>query len=199
MAERFYAVVEFEDGLQIIPTNWLNISAMKAVWPNFTNNKRYYQAVKAMEESKSTWLQHTVLKIYATSPSYEVARKKLKDAEDLSDLKSGTEKEHYRKRTRKIRAAKPIHDSCSSVELSDDSFLSDIPNVPDVLKKKHSSISVHTAKKPKTSTDVQKELLERKGNERHVILEPAYNYGSNSQGIYPFVYVHVRAYMYPCV
>lgn len=55
MADRkFYAVVEFEDGLQVIPANWLDVSVMKAVWPSFTNNKRYDKAVKCMEEPKST-------------------------------------------------------------------------------------------------------------------------------------------------
>jgi len=64
--EKFYAVVEFEDGLQVIPNNWLDINIMKAVWPNFTNNKRYYKAVKLMEEPKSTWMKHSIRKIYGT-------------------------------------------------------------------------------------------------------------------------------------
>jgi len=64
--EKFYAVVEFEDGLQVIPNNWLDISMMKAVWPNFTNNKRYYKAVKLMEEPESTWMEHSIRKVYGT-------------------------------------------------------------------------------------------------------------------------------------
>lgn len=65
MTERkFYAVVEFEDGLQVIPDNWINKDLIKAVWPNFTNNKRYYKAVKLMEEPLSTWLEHPIRKLY---------------------------------------------------------------------------------------------------------------------------------------
>jgi len=64
--EKFYAVVEFEDGLQVIPNNWLHISMIKAVWPNFTNNKRYYKAVKLMEEPESTWMEHSIRKVYGT-------------------------------------------------------------------------------------------------------------------------------------
>jgi len=61
---KFYAVVEFEDGPQIIPNNWLDVSVMKAVWPNFTNYKRYDKAVKLMEEPESTWIKHPIRKIY---------------------------------------------------------------------------------------------------------------------------------------
>lgn len=51
---RFYAVVEFEDGLQVIPNNWFTANLKKAVWPNFTNNKRYEKAVKLRENPEST-------------------------------------------------------------------------------------------------------------------------------------------------
>lgn len=63
---KLYTVVEFKDGLQLIPTNWLDITVMKAVWPNFTNNKKYDKAVKLMEEPESTWNKHPVRKIYGT-------------------------------------------------------------------------------------------------------------------------------------
>lgn len=59
-----YVIVEFEDGLQVIPTNWLHESKMKAVWPNFTNNNRYNKAVKHMETPEKTWMKHPIKKIY---------------------------------------------------------------------------------------------------------------------------------------
>ncbi|EFN60350.1 hypothetical protein EAG_01324, partial [Camponotus floridanus] len=86
-----YAVVEFQDGLQLIPSNWLNNDETKAVWPNFTNNKRYDKAVRSMEEPQSTWVQHNIIKIYGKYLNYAVARQKLKQAEDVSDLTSNTE------------------------------------------------------------------------------------------------------------
>lgn len=61
-----YAVVEFEDGIQLIPSSWLTIDLKKAFWPNFTNNKRYDKAVKLQEKPESTWLKHPILKIYGT-------------------------------------------------------------------------------------------------------------------------------------
>lgn len=62
---KFY-VLEFEDGLQVIPSNWLDVHTMKAKWPNFTSNTRYYKAVMFMENPKSTWTQHHVKKIYGS-------------------------------------------------------------------------------------------------------------------------------------
>lgn len=67
--ENFFAIVEFEDGLQIIPNNWLSADLKKAVWPNFTNNKRYDKAVKTMEEPQST-SEHPICKIYGTYGKY---------------------------------------------------------------------------------------------------------------------------------
>ncbi|EFN60346.1 hypothetical protein EAG_01319, partial [Camponotus floridanus] len=101
-----YAVVEFEDGLQVIPDNWLNEDLTKAVWPTFTNNKRYYKAVKFMEEPLSTWLEHPICKIYGKFLNYAVARKKLKEAEALSDINSDTDRNESLKKSRKVRAAK---------------------------------------------------------------------------------------------
>lgn len=61
-----YSVVEFEDGLQVIPNNWLSTDLKKAFWPRYINNKRYDRAVKEMEEPESTWLEYPVQKIFGT-------------------------------------------------------------------------------------------------------------------------------------
>ena len=62
----YYAVVEFEDGLQVVPNNWLSIDLQSAVWPNFTNNKMYDKAVKLMKDPEPTWTRHLIKKIYGT-------------------------------------------------------------------------------------------------------------------------------------
>lgn len=69
---KFYAIVEFEDGLQIIPNNWLSSDLQRAAWPNFPNNNRYDKAVKVMEEPQSTWLEHPIRKIYGTCCKYSL-------------------------------------------------------------------------------------------------------------------------------
>ncbi|XP_077256672.1 uncharacterized protein LOC143894350 [Temnothorax americanus] len=125
-----YAVVEFMDGLQVIPTNWLSQDLRSALWPNFTNNKSYDKAIKQMIDPESTWASHSIKNIFGTFVSYVRAMKKLKEAEDTSDLNSGTEKEKFLKKSRKVRAAKPIDSSNDEEEESDDSFVSELPTFP---------------------------------------------------------------------
>ncbi|XP_070169708.1 uncharacterized protein [Polyergus mexicanus] len=151
---KFYAIVEFEDGLQIVPYNWLNEDSKKAVWPNFTNNKRYDKAVKLMEEPELTWLTHNIRKVYGTYSNYGVARQKLKQAEEESDLTSTTEKEEYLKKSRKIRAAKIVDTSTSSSDELSDEFLREFSKIPKIN-------NVATYKnKSKSQKNTQKELQE---------------------------------------
>ncbi|XP_036146248.1 proteoglycan 4-like [Monomorium pharaonis] len=103
-----------------------------------------------MEKPESTWSKHTVRKIYGTYSSYAVARQKLIQAEEESDLTSNTEKEEYRKKSRKDRVAKNMETASSNTELSDDSIISDIPEVPKISNK-----STHTKK------DVQENFDDR--------------------------------------
>lgn len=61
-----YAIVEFMDEVQIVPNNWLSKDLQNAVWPNFTNNKTYYKAVKMMIDPERTWATHPIKKIFGT-------------------------------------------------------------------------------------------------------------------------------------
>lgn len=62
-----FVVVEFQDGLQIIPTTWLTSDLKRAKWPNcYISYNRYDKAVKNMEEPQSTWEEHPIVKIFAT-------------------------------------------------------------------------------------------------------------------------------------
>jgi len=87
-----------------------------------------------------------------------VARKKLKQAEETSDLNSGTDKEEILKKSRKFRAAKTIDTSTTSnEELSDESHILDFPNIPDVSTKGYNSINIaNITQKSKIAKDTQK-------------------------------------------
>ncbi|GAB1860856.1 DUF4806 domain-containing protein [Camponotus japonicus] len=161
MTDKFYAIVEFEDGLQVIPNNWLSGDLKKAFWPNFTNNKRYDKAVKLREEPECTWLEHPIRKIYGTFQNYGVARKKLKDAEELSDINSGADIEENLKKSRKIRAAKIVDETSNDADESSDEMIlvSEIPKFPN----KH-SMTAETSKTSKITKNAPKDVnnLERK-------------------------------------
>ncbi|XP_032679529.1 uncharacterized protein LOC116847978 [Odontomachus brunneus] len=127
-----YVIVEFKDGLQIVPITWLSTDSRRSKWPrNYISNDRYDRAVRSMEIPDSTWEEHDVLKIYTTCSDYTVARQKLKLAEHLSDINSCSDEENNIKKSRKIRAAK-VHDS-SSYDYSEDEDDSDqviLSNLP---------------------------------------------------------------------
>lgn len=81
----------------------------------------------------------------------------MKEAEELSDINSGTEKEELQKKSRKFRAAKTMDSSMSSdEELSTDSFISDLPKIPDVSTKGNSSMIVDVTQNAKIAKYAQK-------------------------------------------
>jgi len=47
---KMYAVVEFENGLSVIPDIWLTKDRKEAFWPTYTNTARYDKPVKRMED-----------------------------------------------------------------------------------------------------------------------------------------------------
>ncbi|XP_036145359.1 uncharacterized protein LOC118646475 [Monomorium pharaonis] len=128
-----YVIVEFKDGLQIIPTIWLTSDLKRAKWPkNYITNKRYDKAVKNMEEPESTWEEYPIMKIFTSCSDYEVARSKLKLAEQLSDLNTCSDEEEKSKKSRKVRAAKKRRLSSTSnySEESDESLMLSLPKPP---------------------------------------------------------------------
>lgn len=126
-----YVVVEFEDGIQIIPRTWLNNDCTKAKWPDcYVTYTRYDKAVRLMEEPQATWKEHTVVKIFTSCSNYAQAQQKLKLAEDLSDVNTCSEKEEYLKKSRKTRAAKVCSSSDNESELSDEEIDLSLPKPP---------------------------------------------------------------------
>jgi len=85
--------------------------------------------------------------------NYAVARQKLKQAEDVSDLTSNTKKEEYLKKSRQIRAAKIMDDTSSNDELSDElsnEFLNELPKMPNMTEINKQKI-VENAQKGKST------------------------------------------------
>ncbi|XP_029155634.1 MATH and LRR domain-containing protein PFE0570w-like isoform X2 [Nylanderia fulva] len=156
MNNKCYAIVEFEDGLQIVPNNWLRIDEEStSFWPNFTSNKRYEKAVKHMEDpDHETWRQHPVKKIYGTFNDYAVARIQLKEAEEVSDINnSSADIKEKLKKSRKHRAAK-VYYSTSNDDLDEsDDTMSDIPT----FSQKTCTTQEKPIKRIKV-TDVQKDF-----------------------------------------
>lgn len=82
-----------------------------------------------------------------------MARKKLKDAEELSDINSGPDIEENLKRSRKIRAAKIVDETSNDTDESLDEMIqvSEIPKFPN----KH-SMTAETSKTSKITENASK-------------------------------------------
>ncbi|KAF5300315.1 hypothetical protein FQA39_LY11172 [Lamprigera yunnana] len=100
MVTRQWCIIAFDDGVQIVPKNW--IIGEDCFWPNFKSTLRYEKAVKNFENPEEDWCTYPV-RILGTYSSYEIAKPKLKLAEEQSDLNSDNEQA---KRNRKFKRKK---------------------------------------------------------------------------------------------
>ncbi|XP_054257609.1 uncharacterized protein LOC128982695 [Macrosteles quadrilineatus] len=99
-----YAVVEFDDGVQLVPTKWIVDDT--CYWPNFTNQYRYDKAVASNIDYEESWRNFPVRKIVMYADDYVKGKRKLKEAELYSDVNSdydsSAKKKIRRQRARKI-------------------------------------------------------------------------------------------------
>ncbi|XP_071652176.1 uncharacterized protein [Temnothorax longispinosus] len=137
--ESLYYIVEFSDGMQLIPSNWFNASKTKAYWPNFTNLKKYDKSVQNMEPVGKNWTLCDVLRILGSAESFESGKRKLKLAEMYSDLNTDVSDDEQSKKDRKIRAAKQHDNETDSDSETDETVLAPFPKL-------HSSKAINTKK-----------------------------------------------------
>lgn len=93
--EDIYSIVEFEDGLQMIPTSWLK-NKNAAFWPQFTSHARFIKAVQKKISPEDNWPIYNIKRILGTASKlhkqnrcyiilcYKVAIIKLKVYNNLS-------------------------------------------------------------------------------------------------------------------
>ncbi|XP_060856030.1 uncharacterized protein LOC132933769 isoform X1 [Metopolophium dirhodum] len=88
-----YKIVEFNDGLQIVPNNWLSSDGSSSYWPpsNYSQIKVNKLIATDCEPNTETWSTHSILQIFGSSDSYENGMLKLKQAQDYSDVETGSE------------------------------------------------------------------------------------------------------------
>lgn len=103
-----FHVVEFSDGLALVPTNWLSESKSSCFYPvGYTNKKKLYRAVQTAEQLKlrdlsAKWILHDVIRYFSAADTFEKGMEKLKFAEDISDLESDSDdrkKSHHSRHT----------------------------------------------------------------------------------------------------
>ncbi|KAK4882105.1 hypothetical protein RN001_005424 [Aquatica leii] len=126
-----WCVVEFDDGVQLVPKHW--IKGKKCYWPSFKSNLRYQKAVQKYEDPDDAWPLYN-MRILGTYGTFELAKGKLKIAEEVSDLNSDCEEIAKQKRRDKMRKV-----LSSDEEDNDDDDDSDTdtpyPTIPSIIQR----------------------------------------------------------------
>ncbi|XP_011694048.1 PREDICTED: uncharacterized protein LOC105453625 [Wasmannia auropunctata] len=134
--KNFY-VIQFDDGIALVPNNWLQISEDQkqqvCFYPNYNVKKRLNKAIQNKEipdlkNVQAGWAMYDVLRILSSADTFERGQEKLKMAENISDI--NTEDEDYMKKTRHDRAAaNNLTSDDESVDIEVDSgLLSPLPD-----------------------------------------------------------------------
>ncbi|KMQ86083.1 hypothetical protein RF55_15045, partial [Lasius niger] len=112
-----YIVVEFEDGLQLIPATWFNADTNESIWPsNFKTKLRINKAIimREMPKDKSDWELLSIKKVYGIANTYEEGMQKLILAEETSNIdtnSSSNELKEKEKKRRRLKARKYLSSS----------------------------------------------------------------------------------------
>ncbi|CAG9773369.1 unnamed protein product [Ceutorhynchus assimilis] len=106
-----WCVVEFSDGVQIVPHSW--ITGDKCYWPTYSGINAQSLFKKAVVEyqapDKNNWALYA-MRILGIYDSYEQAAPKLKKAEIQSDINSSDKDESRSKKSRRVRK-RVVHSS----------------------------------------------------------------------------------------
>lgn len=62
-----FSIVEFEDGIQLVPILWIFNGNKKCYWPNYTKQEKINQAIFNEEHPDSKWLPYNILRIFGTA------------------------------------------------------------------------------------------------------------------------------------
>lgn len=71
--EKKYAIIEFEDGLQIVPSCWIDENKITCWWPSHLTSKTdVTRAVlhETMPQEDDKWSKLTIVKIFGSSSNF---------------------------------------------------------------------------------------------------------------------------------
>ncbi|XP_077273268.1 uncharacterized protein LOC143903504 isoform X2 [Temnothorax americanus] len=124
-----YHLVEFEDGLQVVPENWIKKITDECLYPNYKKDQEINKAIKNQQTPQDDWLLYPIIRLFGIYESYSDACNKLKKAEMNSDVNTDIDD----KAQRKTRAKKKTYTDKSS-DTSDykdyQSRLAPLPKAP---------------------------------------------------------------------
>eukprot|EP00102_Acyrthosiphon_pisum_P008734 XP_003245765.1 PREDICTED: uncharacterized protein LOC100569124 [Acyrthosiphon pisum] len=113
-----YSVVEFTDGVNLVPTIWLTADHRKCHWPLIENKMIYSKMVSSQvmpRPNDPSWGIYSVKKVLCKTNTYQEGIYKLKKAEKYSEVESSaSDADPKAKRAkRQLRAKKILFDDLS--------------------------------------------------------------------------------------
>ncbi|XP_071577866.1 uncharacterized protein [Temnothorax nylanderi] len=165
MDNKKYIIVEFDDGLQLIPAAWFNADTFSSIWPSHFNTKlRINKAIitREMPQQRTDWEEISIKKVFGTANTYAEGIEKLSLAEDTSNVDeagiSSNELREREKKRRRINAKKNFSSSseddvCSNKE----NKVTRVKTLPAFPQKQH--FVSNDKKLPSTSTQVTRNVL----------------------------------------
>lgn len=65
-----FTILEFKDGLQLVPTCWLVDTQGKCLFPKFLSQQRITKSVEEQEKPQSNWRVYNVKRIFGTAGNF---------------------------------------------------------------------------------------------------------------------------------
>lgn len=66
-----FAIVEFEDGLQLVPSAWMSDNEKECFWPPHTSLSKINRAISNCEVVSDNWQTLKIIRIFGTASKYK--------------------------------------------------------------------------------------------------------------------------------
>ncbi|XP_032686605.1 uncharacterized protein LOC116851375 [Odontomachus brunneus] len=97
-----FAVVEFVDGVQLVPKLWLQ-EDNTCYWPKLQNQSKYYKLVVNKEPYNLQWEKYNIISVLAETDTFRKGLAKLKESEIFTDINTYIDEITGRKKRKRIQ------------------------------------------------------------------------------------------------
>lgn len=64
LSKNTFHLVEFEDGVQVVPDNWIQRDKNECWYPNFKTDKDINKAIKKRQSPQDGWLSYSIKRVF---------------------------------------------------------------------------------------------------------------------------------------
>nr|CAI5841123.1 unnamed protein product [Callosobruchus analis] len=86
--QRAFSVVEFEDGVCLVPSKWLFRNSTMCFYPPYVNQLKVNKAISTKQSPDEKWQEYKVVRSFCSTDNYERGVAKLKLAQEMSDVET---------------------------------------------------------------------------------------------------------------